>query len=147
MGEYALLDKHDIVLSVRAYLADRGYAVSYADGMYGITEELVAKKGEDTFFVEAINWSSRKDADIVFALGKLVKRMSDVGFWFNYGLAMPKEYYHFLKDFEVAGFDFLKVNVFLVDDYLSVKHLDPKHTVELMRNLKAGQIVNPDLIA
>lgn len=64
---------------------------------------MIAKKGKDTFIVEAINKSPRKDADIVLALGKIVKRMGNIGFWYDYGLAMPREYFKFLKDFEVAG--------------------------------------------
>jgi hypothetical protein len=141
------LDKHDIVLSVRAFLAGNGYEVTYADGIYGITEELVAKKGEDTFIVEAINPSDRKDADIVLALGKLIKRMSSISVLYDYGVAMPREYFKYLKDFEVAGFNVLKIHVFLVDDYLALKHLDSSQTIELIDNLRAGRIVNPDLLS
>lgn len=132
---------------MRNFLADNGYDVSYADGIYGITEELTAKKGEDTFTVEAINPTPRKEADIIFALGKIVKRMDRVGILNDYGLAMPREYFKFLVDFEAAGFDELKIHLFLVDDYLALKHLDPMETVELISNLRAGQIVNPDLMS
>jgi hypothetical protein len=141
-----LLDKHDIVLSVRTFLVDNGYDVSYADGIYGITEELSAKKGEDNFIVEAINPTPRKDADIVFALGKIIKRMGSVGIQYNYGIAMPHEYFRYLKDFEAAGFEALKIHLFLVDDYLSLKYIDPSRAAELICNLRAGQIVNPDLM-
>lgn len=142
-----MLDKHDLVLSVRNFLANNGYDVSYTDGIYDITEELSAKKSEEAFIVEAINPSDRRDADIVFALGKIVKRMKNIGILYDYGIAMPREYFKNLKDFEAAGFDALKIHLFLVDDYLALKHLDPIQTVDLIRNLKAGQIINPDLMA
>jgi hypothetical protein len=107
---------------------------------------LSAKKGEQTFIVEAINPSDRKDADIVFALGKIVKRMSNIGILYDYGIAMPREYFKYLKDFEATGSDALKIHLFLIDDYLAVKYLDPAETVELIRDLREGQIVNPDVI-
>lgn len=139
-------DKYDVVLSVRDHFARLGYEVSYSDDEQGITFELSAKKARDTFIVEVIGESAHKSRDIVFALGKLVKRMSKRGFWYHYGLAMPRDYFKLLKDFETVGFDALKIHLFLVGEFLAIKHLDDKQTLELMQHLKAGQIINPDLI-
>jgi hypothetical protein len=53
---------------------------------------------------------------------------------------------YFLYLYEVAGFETLKIHVFLVESFNLLTHLDPKETIELIQQLKAGNIVNPDLI-
>jgi len=50
------------------------------------------------------------DKGIVYALGKLVERMTEKGFWIHYSIVMPKSYYELLKDFEVGGFQTLKLH-------------------------------------
>ena len=140
-----MTDREDVVTSVKEHLQDQGYEVSTAHGKYGITIELTAKRDKDTFFIEAIGESNRK-GDIVFALGKLLKRMKAQGFWIHYAVAMPHSYFKLLQDFEVSGFETLKIHVFLVETFYQLKHLDPKETIELIQQLKAGHIINPDLI-
>jgi hypothetical protein len=143
-----LPDRNDVVLSVTEALRNQGYEVSHSRGKYGVTIELLAKRDKDTFFIEAIGETpSRGGQNLVFAIGKLIMRMKEQGFWFHYGVAMPRNYFKLLKNFEVSGLESLKIHVFLVTStYLSPNHLDPKETVELIQQLKAGNIINPDLI-
>jgi hypothetical protein len=67
--------------------------------------------------------------------------MNAKGFWYHYGLARLRSYFKLLKDFEPVGFDTLKVHLFLVGDFLALKHLDGKETLGLIKHLKAGDIV------
>ena len=141
-----LIDRNDVALSVRQHLENKGYEVSHSEGKYGVTIEIFAKKDKDTFLIEAIGESPRKDGDIVFALGKLLRKMKEQGFWIHYSIAIPRGYFKLLKDFEVGGFETLKIRVFLVESFYELTHLDPTQTNILIRHLKAGDIVNPDLI-
>ena len=131
--------------SVREHLENKGYAVSHSHDEYGVSEEIQAIKDKDMFFIEAIGESSRGN-DVVYALGKLVKRMKQQGFWFHYAVAMPRGYFKLLKNFEVSGLETLKIHFFLVRSFYELSHLDYKETIELIQQLKAGNIINPDLI-
>jgi len=136
-----------VVNSVRQHLENQGYTVSHSVGEYGVSVEILAKRDKDTFLIDAIGeTSARPGPSIVFALGKLVKRMKEQGFWIHYGVAMPKNYYKLLKSFEADAFQMLKIHLFLVDSLYTLTHLDPTETTKMIQLLKAGQIVNPDLI-
>jgi hypothetical protein len=140
------INRMEVVNSVRKHLENQGYTVSHSLDKYGISVEMLAKRDKDTFLIEAIGEDSGGGRGIVYALGKLVQRMTELGFWIHYSVAMPKSYYKLLKDFEVGGFQTLKLHLFLVNSLYMLIHLDPKEIVEMIQQLKAGQIVNPDLI-
>jgi hypothetical protein len=141
-----LPDLNDVVSSVREHLENKGYDVSHSRDEYGISEEILAKRDKDMFFIEAIGESSQNGSDVIFAIGKLVKRMKEQRFWFHYAIAMPRSYFKMLKNFEVSGFEALKIHFFLVRSFYELTHLDYKETIELIQQLRAGNIINPDLI-
>ncbi len=139
--------KTEVALSVRQHLEREGYKVSFTQERQRICVDIYAKKDKDTFFIEAIGESSQPDThNIIFAIGKLIMRMKEQGFWIHYAIAIPRSYFKFLKDFEVGGFQALKIHVFIVQNFYSLTHLDPQDAVDLIQQLKSGQIVNPDLI-
>ncbi len=73
-----LLTKTDVIASVREQLENKGYTVSYSVGKYGLSAEILAKRDKDTFLIEAIEeTSSQSGQNIVFAIGKIVKRMKE----------------------------------------------------------------------
>lgn len=133
----------EVVTSVKDHLENKGYTVTTSPGPYGLGEELLAVKDKDKFFIEAIGETAhKKGPSIVYAIGKIIKRMNEQGFWVHYGIAIPKNYYAVLKDFEPSGFEVLKLHLFLVENFYELVHLDPKETVELIQQLKAGRIVH-----
>ncbi len=141
------IDQMDVVNSVREHLEKQGYTFSYSPGRYRVSVEISAYKGKEKFIVEAIGESSRSgEQGLIFALGKIVKRMKEQGFWTYYGVAVPKSYFKLLKNFEVAGFRALNLHVFLVDSFYSLTHLSPADAIELITQLQAGKIVNPNAV-
>ncbi len=139
--------KSEVADSVRKHFETEGYQVSLSPGRHRICVDMYAKKDKDTFFVEAIGESAQPDNEnIIFALGKLVMRMKEQGFWVHYGLAIPRSYFKFLRDFEAGGFQTLKIHLFLVENFYTLTHLGPQDAVELIQKLKADQPVNPELI-
>lgn len=128
-------------------MENKGYEVSSSDDPYGLSVEVSAKKDRDIFLIEAIGDGPASGKNIIYALGKLMKRMSQVGFWLHYGVAMPKDYFKQLKDFEVGGIETLKLHFFFVDNFYQLTHLDPAQTIKLITELKKGDIATPDLVA
>lgn len=141
-----MADLNDVIQSVREHLERKGYKVTHSTSKYGTSEEMVAKKDQDTFFIEAIGKSSHNGVDIAFAIGRLVERMKQQGVWFHYAVAMPRDYFGLLKDFEVSGIDTLKIHFFFTANIYTLTHLDPKEVIELIKQLKAGNPVNPELV-
>ncbi len=142
-----LLNEAEVTVSVRQHLENKGYSVSHSLGQFGISQEIFATRDKDTFLIEAIGETSESgEENIIFALGKIVKRMKTQDFWVNYGIAMPRRYFKLLKDFEIFGFKTLNLHVFLVESIPYLIHLTPKETTDLMQQLKEGKIVNPDSI-
>ncbi len=142
VGVLLLLTITEIVTSVKDHLENKGYIVSQFEKKYGIGIELLATKGKDTFSIEAIGEASNKnDKNIIFAIGNIVKKMKQQGFWIHYGIAIPKNYYNLLKDFEIEGIKMLTLHIFLVENFYSLIHLEPNQTIELIQLLKAGNIV------
>ncbi len=138
--------KSEVVLSVKKHLEAQGYEVTTSPGRHKICVDMYAKRDKDTFLIEAIGESAQSDNEsIIFALGKLVMRMKEQGFWIHYGIAIPRSYFKFLKDFETEGFQTLKIHVFIVANFYTLTHLSPQDVVELIQKLKADQPVNPEL--
>ncbi|MCW3998710.1 MAG: hypothetical protein NWE93_00540 [Candidatus Bathyarchaeota archaeon] len=136
-----MLAQSDVVQSVTEYLQRKGYEVSAEVGKNSVSVELAAVRDRDHFLIEAI-WETGQpsDWDIIFAVGKLVKRMKMQGVWFHYALAMPKDYFRFLREFELAGVEALGLHLFLVESFYTLTELDHKETVELIKELKAGNV-------
>jgi hypothetical protein len=136
-----LLSQSDIVESVKEHLKNKGYTVFYVVGKNAVSVEMSATKDRDHFVIEAI-WENERPSDksIIFAIGKLIKRMKERGFWFHYAIAMPKSYFRFLGEFEAVGFELLSIHLFLVESVYTLTVLDPKETLELINELKAGHV-------
>lgn len=122
-------------------LEGKGYKVTYVQGKNASSAEITATRERDNFIIEAI-WETEHptDKNLIFAIGKLIKRMKQRGFWYHYGIAMPKQYFRFLREFEVEGFELLDLHLFLVESFYTLTELDPKEGVELIRELKEGNI-------
>ena len=85
---YLSIERTDVVMVVREHFENKGYSVSTVSGKY---MDIPAKKDKDTFFIEAIGQTSRlTDQNIIFALGKTVKRIMAQSAWIHYGIAIPK---------------------------------------------------------
>lgn len=136
----------DVVRSVRDYFEFQGYTVSTQIGPSGKSEEITATKDRDSYIIEAVGEPNTSpiagDGDVVFAVGKIVKRMKEKGFWIHYGIAMPKSDYKLLKDFEIEGFETLGLHLFLVENVFSLIHLHPQEALQLLGQLKDIGIVN-----
>ena len=141
-----MADLNDVIQSVREHLERKGYKVAHSPSKYGASEEIVAQRDKDNFFIEAIGKSPPNIGDIAYATGRLVERMKQQGVWFHYAVAMPRDYFGLLKDFEVSGVDTLKIHFFFSENIYTVTHLDPKEVIELIKQLKAGNPVNPELV-
>lgn len=142
-----MLDLDDVISSVKDHLINKGYEVSDKPDKNGITAEILATKGKDMFVIEAIADSSNFSVNIIYAFGKLLKRMKEPGFWAHYAVAMPRNRYKELAEFEEGGFEALKIHIFLVLSFMNLTHLDPKETTDLLRGLKNGQNINPDFLS
>jgi len=139
--------KTEVAESVRKHLEAEGYEVSVAPGRHSICIDISARRDKDTFFIEALGEKAQPDnQNVIFALGKLIMRMKEQGFWIHYGIAIPRSYLKFLKEFEVSGFEVLKIHVFLVENFYTLTHLDPQETVKLILQLKSGEPVNLEKI-
>ena len=136
-----VLAQSDVVESVREHLQRKGYSVSSSVGKNEVSVEMTAVRDQDHFVIEAM-WESEQptDKNIIFALGKLVKRMNETGSWYHYALALPKDYFRFLREFELAGVELLGLHLFLVESFYTLTELDHKETVELIKALKAGNL-------
>ncbi len=141
-----MLDLDDVVSSVKEHLLNKEYEISHSLDKNGISAEIVARRDKDTFIIEAIGETTNHEVTLVYAFGKLIKRMNAHDFWVHYAVAMPRSYYKELKEFEIGGFEALKMHIFLVESFTNLTHLDPKETIRLIRALKTGSIINPDLL-
>ena len=102
-------------------------------------------KNKETFLLTAIGESegaSDGEIQVISAIGETVRRMNDRGIWTSYGIAIPKSYVNFLKDFEAGGIQSLSLNVFIVERLWSLYHLNTKDAIELIQDLKAGKPEN-----
>jgi hypothetical protein len=141
------MDQIEVARSVREHLEEKGYTVSLSTVKSRAATELLAIRDKDVFLIETVGETpTADDKNIVLAIGELAKRMKERGFWNHYGIATPRTYFRLLKNFEVGGLQALKLHIFLVDSIYASTHLDPANVVELVTQLKAGKIVNPDLI-
>jgi hypothetical protein len=133
-------------MSVREHFENKGYGVSTVSGRYGISMDISAKRDKETMIIEAIGESTRpSDQSIIFALGKIVKRMKEQNAWADYGIAIPKSYVKFLKEFELGGIRLLNLHLFIVGSFYSLTHLDPQETTVFMQQLKSGHVIHPNL--
>ncbi|MCW4029616.1 MAG: hypothetical protein NWE92_08220 [Candidatus Bathyarchaeota archaeon] len=144
--DFVALTYVDVVRSVRDYFEFQGYTVSTQLGPSGKSEEITATKDKDSYIIEAVGDSATaqlaSDGNVVYAVGKIVKRMKEKGFWIHYGIAMPKSDYKLLRDFEIEGFETLGLHLFLVENLFSLLHLHPQEAVQLLEQLKDIGIVN-----
>jgi hypothetical protein len=136
-----VLTQSDIISSVREHLQKRGFTVTHSIDEFGLSVEFHAEKDRQKFLIEGVWETEPPDSrSIIYALGKIVKRMKERGFWIYYGIAIPKSYYMFLGQFEAKGFETLELHVLLVESFFVLEHLDPKMTVELIEGVKTGNI-------
>jgi hypothetical protein len=141
-----VLTQADLISSLREHLQRQGFLVSHSIDKDSLSVEIAAEKGREKFLIEAI-WETEQvnSKSITFAIGKVVKRMKERGFWINYGLAIPKSYFRLLGEFEAGGFEALNLHVFLVDTFYTLTHLDTKMAVELIEGVKSGDIADLDI--
>jgi hypothetical protein len=137
------LSQLDVARSVRNHFETEGYTVSTGVGRNQTSVEITATKGKDIYIIEAVGESAmHSDQTVVFAVGKIVKRMQEQGFWLHYGVALPKTDYRLLGDFEAAGFEALNLHLFLVDSLYTLIHLHPQDSIGLLSQLKQYGFVN-----
>jgi hypothetical protein len=141
------LDKTEVVMSLREHFENKGYSVSTVSGRYGISIDISAKRDKESLIIEAIGKSTRpSDQNIIFAIGKIVKRMKEQNGWADYGIAIPKSYVKFLKEFELGGIKLLNLHLFIVDSFYTLTHLDLQETTVFMQQLKSGHVIHPNLM-
>ena len=135
------LTQGDLATSLRDHLENKGYKVSASKDKYSQSLEVTAIKNREILIIEGI-WETLLPAEqsINYAMGKLVKRMKEPDPWIDYGLAMPKNYFKVLREFEVGGLEILKLHLFLVENIYTLTHLNSKETLELVRHLKANNL-------
>ncbi len=139
------ISRAEVVMSVSEHFENKAYSVSTTPGKYGVSMDISTKRDKDTFLIEAIGETARPtDQNIIFAIGKIVKRMKEQNAWANYGIAIPKSYVKFMKDFEIGGIQLLNLHLFSVDSFYSLTHLDPQEAIVFIQQLKSGHIIQSE---
>ncbi len=135
------LTQGDTLSSLQDHLENKGYKVYHDIDPNGLTLEVTAVRGRETFIIECI-WENylTPQQSITYALGKIVKRMKRRDPWTDYGLAMPKTYFKILRNFEDGGFEALKLHLLLVENVYQLIHLNAKVTLELIGHLKTDNL-------
>ena len=140
------LGLEDVIECLKQHLERAGYTITTIK-RHGTGANITAAKNNETFIVESIGENKNLSADTqekeLFSLiGRLVRMMKKDEAWVFYGIAFPKHYLRFLRDFEVGGLQLLDFHVFVVEDPISLYHLNSKNTISLIQNLKAGKPQN-----
>jgi hypothetical protein len=122
-------------------MENKGYKVSVLEDKKGPSVELTAQKDRETFIIEGI-WKTTHPIkeSIRYVIDKATKRMVLHGPWTDHGIAIPKEYFRELKEFDAVKFERLKLHLFLVESFYALTHLNSKLTAELIEHLKANDI-------
>ena len=142
IGEKSLiLTQGDLSTSLRDHLESKGYQVSIVEDRYNQSLEVTAVKNRENLIIEGV-WETSlpPEESVIYAIGKMVKRMKEPDPWIDYGLAIPKSYFKVLRNFEVGGLEKLKLHLFLVENIYTLTHLNSKTTRELVNHLKAGNL-------
>ena len=130
----------DVVNCVKEHLERAGFNVTTSH-QNSIGTAITAKKDIETYIVEAIgekekDSSPAQEQELLCAIGEIVRRMKKQEIRTVYGIAMPESYFKLLKDFEVGGIQLLDFQIFFVENFWSLYHLDSKTTIELIQDLK-----------
>jgi hypothetical protein len=139
------LDLQDVVDCVKGHLERAGYEVTVLHN-YGVGVALKGVKGKVSFVVEAVGGGegvssagARAEEALLYAVGEVVQRMKERAAWTFYGVAFPRGYLKFMKNFEVGGIRLLDFHFFIVENVWSLYHLDTKAMIELIEDLKADK--------
>ena len=137
------LDLHDVVDCVKGHLERAGYDVTALHN-YGNGVTIRAVKDKQSFVVEAVGGrreisSATGEEALLYAVGEVVRRMKERAAWTFYGIAFPRSYLKFLKDFEVGGIRLLDFHFFIVENVWSLYHLDAKAAIALIEDLNADK--------
>ena len=134
----------EVVDCVKNHLETAGYNVTTLPDEFGIGVNIKALKGKENFTIIAVG--EKEDSprtaqakEFLFAIGESVQKMKKRDIWTFYGIAIPKNYTNFLKEFEIAGIQLMAFHFFIVENFWSLYHLDSKATIELIQNLKADK--------
>jgi hypothetical protein len=138
-GQLALAE---VVDCVKNHLEIAGYNVTTLVDKFGVGVDIKAIKNKENFIIIAVGKNKEsagiiQSKEILFAIGEIVRKMKKRDVWTFYGIAIPKNYFKLLKDFEIDGIHRLDFHLFIVENVWSLYHLDSRATIELIQNLKA----------